>query len=309
MAETNMDYWNALHDRAQFEKMLRSRPQMEYMVVGTPQPIPGKPENETTKVWVLRKQDRRGDAGPNREYNETETLETYYVVDVNVYQAPSVADVIENRMLSAMNSMNKFYELAKSLPTFSPTQGYTYQVENKKPPPGAASTTGTPARSREGSVAPGADSQSLRSTSVAPNGPAASNPASTDDTALLLQSLNMAIAYADDYMDENPLIGEPGNFKFTTTTAAIKKRKADEEAAAKKAREQKESASRVMSPASSPKPEKAPSPPAIFTEAKTAKTDKEKKEEKKKRRKSRPNATSPTTPASASSTGPPPPAG
>lgn len=106
----------------------------------------------------------------------------------------------------------------------------------------------------------------------------------------------MSIQFGDEYMDENPISGEPGSFRFMATTRDVKKRKQDEEAAAVKAREQKENASRAVSP----KVEKAPSPPAIFTEAKVSgKSEKDKLSEKKRRRKSRPNAQSPTTPGSA----------
>ena len=112
----------------------------------------------------------------------------------------------------------------------------------------------------------------------------------------------MALEFGDEYMDENPITGEPGNFSFTSSFSAVKKRKADEEAAvlAAKVKEQQQNASR----AASPKVEKPPSPPAVMTEAKNvAKTDKERRGskmgEKIKRKKSRPNAASPTTPVSA----------
>jgi len=315
-ARSDLPSWNRVHDRKAFEDILRRQIGTEYVIVGEPQQIPGDEKGSTNGMWVIRKLDRirqarHSDANP---YPETELLETYYIIGGNVYKAPSVADVVANRMLNVTTNLSKFFERAKGLPTFSPTTGHTYLPQKSKRETAAGSTATSPTRSREGSLAPGAETQSLRSGSVLPDGHAVSGDSSatvnSQDAKLLMQSLSMAIQFSDEYMDENPLLGEPGNFKFTSTTAAVKKRKEDEgAAAAAKAREQREAAaSRVGSAKATPQPEKAPSPPAIFTEAKTS-VKKETREERKKRRKSRPIATSPTTPASASSSLPPPSAG
>ena len=157
---------------------------------------------------------------------------------------------------------------------------------------------------------PGADSQSLRSASLVPESQtgSASQASATQDARLLANSFKMALEFGDEYMDENPLIGEPGHFNFTSSMSAVKKRKADEEAAAAatRAKEQQQAASRAVSP----KVEKPPSPPPVMTESKTAvKGDKERRGSKMgdkiKRKKSRPNAGSPTTPSSATSALPP----
>lgn len=311
-ARSDLPSWNRVHDRKAFEDILRRQIGTEYVIVGEPQPIPGDEKGRTNGMWVIRKLDRipqprHSEANP---YPETELLETYYFIGGNVYKAPSVADVVANRMLNVTTNLSRFFERAKRLPTFSPTTGHTYLPHKSKRETAAGSNAASPARSREGSLAPGAETQSLRSGSLLQDGHAASGDfpvmANSQDAKLLMQSLSMAIQFGDEYMDENPLLGEPGNFKFTSTSAAVKKRKADEEAAAAaKAREQKESTVSQMSSAKdTPQPEKVPSPPAIFTEAKTS-AKKESKEERKKRRKSRPNATSPNTPASVSSILPP----
>ncbi|KAK5118638.1 hypothetical protein LTR85_008103 [Meristemomyces frigidus] len=306
-ARNNREAFDIVHNRQTFEANLRKNPGIEYMIAGEPQQIPGAPLGEKNGMWVIRKQDRLREPKTSDQHNpypSTQTLATYYIVGENVYQAPSVADVVGNRVLSAATHLSKFFDKAASLPSFSPTTGHTYLPQQAKPT-GTASTAGSPARSREGSVAPGVDSQSLRSGSLAPESQSGGAAASTNaqDARLLAQSLQMAIQFGDEYMDENPILGEPGAFKFTSSTAAVKKRKADEEAAvfaAAKAKERKEAA---VSRPISPKPEKAVSPPAVFTEAKAGHSavEKQKKDEKKRRRKSRPNAQSPTTPASATS--------
>ena len=107
-------------------------------------------------------------------------------------------------------------------------------------------------------------------------------------------------------MDENPLIGEPGNFTYTHSTAAVKKRRADAEAelaalaAAAKAKESQLN-SKVATPAGKP-----PSPPAVMTE-KAASAVKDVKEREKERRgskldrkgKKKRQSVAPSTPLSA----------
>jgi len=305
-ANTNWDTFLRVHNRKAFETQLRSQPGVEYMITGEPQQISDAPLGVKNGMWTIKKQERlRGDRAPDGSFPHTETLGTYFIIGENVYQAPSVADVIGNRLLSATTSLSKFFDKAVSLPTYTPTTGHTYLPHTVKPT-ATGSTTASPARSREGSVALSMDAPSPRPGSVAPEGDvsAQAQMTSAQDARLLLQSLQLSIQFGDEYMDENPLVGEPGSFRFTTTARDVKKRKQVEEAAASRAREQKENATASSSSrAASPKAvEKAPSPPPVFTESKASgKGEKEKlMSEKKRRKKSRTNVQGgPTTPGGA----------
>jgi mediator of RNA polymerase II transcription subunit 6 len=115
----------------------------------------------------------------------------------------------------------------------------------------------------------------------------------------------MAFQYGDEYVDENPLVGEPGQFKFAATTTAISKKRAEQEEAEAKLRAKRDAIS--TSQGSQMKAEKPSSPPAVFSESKAgSKTEKGTKEERRinkmgekiKRRKSRPGASGlgPATP-------------
>jgi mediator of RNA polymerase II transcription subunit 6 len=313
-AATNAAQWEVSINRRAFEDNLRQRPGLEYMIVGEPQPVADKmaaAQGATTGIYVIRKQDRQR-AGPQRStapgvfYEgiwEVTTLATYFIAGIQIYQAPSVFDAVGNRLLSAAASLNRVVDIANGLPRFTPSMGYHYLPQTAKRVTAAGSVAGSPTRSREGSVVPGGDAPSARSGSVLPNAalPATTNISSVRDARLLIESFELVRDHGDEYTDENPLSGEPGNFKFATSTAAVKKRRADEEAAAAKARAEKESAS--TSRAASP--EKAPSPPAVFTEAKTTtKGEKSGKTGGKiKRRKSKVNGTTnPSTPVSSTST-------
>ncbi|KAK0362071.1 Mediator of RNA polymerase II transcription subunit 6 [Friedmanniomyces endolithicus] len=327
-AQTNIPAYELVHNRKELEATLKKSPGVEYVISHGSQLVPNGPgvvEGQQSHVWVLRKQERLNEQPPGlsasaNPYPLTETRGSYYIVNESVYQAPSVADVVGNRLLSAVVALEKMFEKAATLPSFAPTTGHTYlpSAKERKNTSGsvAASTQASPTRSRSASLAP-ETTQSLRSGSLgAPAditsaaGASANIPEDLLATRLLADSLRQTSVYSDDYTDENPLLGEPGNLKFTFSTAAIKKRRAEDEAAEKKkVSEARDKAMMSRAASGSPKPaaEKVkvptPPPPAVFTEARaaTGKEGRERREERKRRRKSRPGvdtATSPTTPKS-----------
>lgn len=71
-------------------------------------------------LWVIRKQDRLGPY-------EVHPISTYFVVGENIYMAPAVHTIIQNRVLSIASSLTKALSIARTLPTFSPSQGYIYK--------------------------------------------------------------------------------------------------------------------------------------------------------------------------------------
>lgn len=291
-------------DRRTFEESLRRMIGTEYMIVDEPKPAKDAGDMipyGTTGIWVVRKQDRqRVQQFDGRTAEELTTLETYYTHGQNVYKAASLADTIGNRLLFAQRHIQAFVDTVSALPSFDPAMGgYYYLRPQNRPAAAAGSTPGTPGRSREASAIAGADSHSIRSGSVELGTQAGGDPsANALESRLLRESLGMSVQFGDEYMDENPIIGEPGKFSFTSSTAAVKKRKADEEAAAAKAKAEREARSLPVTP----KVEKAPAPPPIMTEAKMLKGENAKERrgskmgERVRRKKSRGNALSPTTP-------------
>lgn len=75
-------------------------------------------------LWVIRKQER---ISPK----ETRPISTYFVVGENIYMAPAVHTIIQNRILSIALSLNKALGIARNLPTFSPSHGYLYKNDNQ----------------------------------------------------------------------------------------------------------------------------------------------------------------------------------
>lgn len=296
-ARSNMAEFELVKDRRRFEEDLKRHVGGEYLIVGEPQDIQSSGKGggkESTGIYVLRKQDRqRTRAVDGRVEEELTTLGTYYCVGEKMYQAPSVGDIVGNRLLSATANLSKFFETAASLPTFSPTAGYTYLPQSTQTSATRTSTQASPSRSREASVLPTtatAETQSLRSTSLGAADTHTSNPSfaftSGQDTRLLAHSFKQSLEFRDEYADENPLVGEPGHLSFTSSLAAVKAQKrkaADEEAAALAARaamgrkeEGKEAVVKVEEKV-------VAEPPAVMNAAQAKEVGREREREKERR--------------------------
>ena len=320
-AQTDMHAFQTVGNRKVFEDELKRKKGVEYMIVGEPQQLAGGPKVESglggNGMWVIRKQDRdrvHAADGSGRWEEDLTVLGTYFIVGENMYQAPSIGDVVANRLTAAANNLSRYFEKARELPTFEVERGYSYlppSTTAQKSTSVTASVTGTPSRSREGSLIPGAgtDAQSTRSASLLPDTKDGHSNQSSNyqEARLLAESFKHTLEFADDFLDENPLIGEPGSFTYTHSAQAIKKRRVDAEAelaaiaAAVKAKESQVS-SKVATPAA--KAEKPPSPPAVMTEKAAKETRRGGKIEKIKRKKSR-HSIAPSTPASATTSSAP----
>ncbi|KAK9356398.1 MED6 mediator subfamily complex component-domain-containing protein [Lipomyces doorenjongii] len=71
-------------------------------------------------LWIVRKQNR---ISPN----EAVPLATYFVINENIYMAPSVYSIVSSRMLAGIRGLREALVLAADkLPKFAPTLGYSY---------------------------------------------------------------------------------------------------------------------------------------------------------------------------------------
>ncbi|KAH0350989.1 MED6-domain-containing protein, partial [Aureobasidium melanogenum] len=292
-AEIHPPIWDMCRNRQAFETRLKQMNGVEYLIVGEPQPNPDPSLGPDTGIWVIRKQDRR--KRPTQP-DEITVLATYYLVGENMYQAPSVYDIVGNHLLSAMTSLTKFTQTAAPLPLYTPATGYTYF-----PPATAKSLVASQAlssTSREASTAP----TPAELPSAAALDPAAQSTTSNELKSTkgadpraqraLQDSLQMMLHYGDEYMDENPLRGEPGNFTFSATKHHVRaKAEAAEAAKIKEAELAKKLEEARLAAQATP-----------FASA-AAKKDEEEKTKKKvrdkiKKRRSKGLATNPSTPAS-----------
>ncbi|KAL3422401.1 Mediator of RNA polymerase II transcription subunit 6 [Phlyctema vagabunda] len=200
----NQNMLHVVQTREAFEGRLKTMSGLEFIVAQEPAEMA---PNTGTGVWVIRKQTRRKRPG---QEDELTVHTTYFVVGDNIYMAPTVADVVGNRMLSIISSLNKFMSTAATLPNFTPSLGHTYM------PPTAnrlkTNESQVSQASKENTPLPDALA-GTKKTLNAQSGEASN----TLSNRLLEESLNISLRYGDEYMDENPITGQPGEFHLSST--------------------------------------------------------------------------------------------
>ncbi|KAF2250574.1 hypothetical protein BU26DRAFT_517408 [Trematosphaeria pertusa] len=292
-----------LDSRHAFEEALLSKYNHgSYFVVASEPKREGEP-------WVIQRQ--RKDQGSAEIVVEG----TWYTQGTKILMAPSLLDVLQLRLLSVSTQLQDFFELSKNLSHFSPAMGHTYLPPSYEPPKAATasragSRIGSPALAAIDAPAAASQTQSQPQTLDAET-----NPTEFSDP-FFFQSLALTNAFGNEYMDENPLQGEPGSFVFANTLAHVDARnKAQQQQQQQQQQQAAQAASgastttpaagnikaetqSVNSIAATPKAAAAPAPAPAAPEAQSRKasTASLPKPGKEKRRKSK-GLTSPTTPA------------
>ncbi|KAL5614502.1 hypothetical protein BROUX41_004605 [Berkeleyomyces rouxiae] len=195
----NQNMFPLIQTREAFEGHLRTMAGLEYMVVEEPAEMgPGM----GTGVWVINKQMRKKQAG---EEDEVNVLATYFVVGENIYQAPMLADIINARVATITSSMRDIITKCESIRTWAPSQGHTYVAPpSKKDTADMLVATATQGSSQA--------SQSQHNV--------VSNPDANEEKMLQRladESIRVHMRYGGDYIDENPITGEPGKFHLSST--------------------------------------------------------------------------------------------
>lgn len=113
--------------------------------------------------------------------------------------------------------MQEVLELSRELSHWSPATGHTYMpsiYESSKP-------TGPGSASRAGSIVPGGlEIDASQGSTAQPT----ENQTTEFSDDFFLQSLWLTSKYGQEYMDENPLQGEPGAFVFASTKEQVEAR-------------------------------------------------------------------------------------
>ncbi|OWP01907.1 mediator of RNA polymerase II transcription subunit [Marssonina coronariae] len=201
----NPNMLEVIQTRAAFEGRLKTMSGLEFVIAEQPAEMtPGA----GTGVWVIRKQTRRK---RHPEEDEVTIHSTYFVVGDNIYMAPAVADILGNRTMSIISSLSKFITAAAALPDFSPALGHLYM------PPSTSNRIKTgesqfSQASKENTPLP----DSLRDSKKPVVSPA-TNGSSHLDNKILEDTINITLKYGDEYMDEIPITGQPGEFHLSST--------------------------------------------------------------------------------------------
>ncbi|KAK5787554.1 hypothetical protein VI817_010051 [Penicillium citrinum] len=212
-ANYNEAFRHFVETREAFEDRLKTMSGLEFIVSYDPIQAAAQPDgrfaHEPSNIWVIRKQNRRKRNGMD---DEVTVMSTYFVVGDCIYMAPSVASVVGNRILSAVTSLTRLMKTASTLPNFTPSHGHTYL-----PPTARTTEPGQQAsqQSKENTPMPELASQTQSSTE-APSTRSGlgilNTNSSYQDTRSLAEAFNLYTRYGDEFMDENPLQGEPGSF-------------------------------------------------------------------------------------------------
>jgi mediator of RNA polymerase II transcription subunit 6 len=99
------------------------------------------------------------------------------------------------------------------LSLFSVSHGHTY---HKPVQPSARQALSTQVQqSREGSVLPDSQMTGMDKTQTTTTSSTQAQDDTTGDSRTAWDALRMTIAYGKEYSDDVPLVGEPGNFRFS----------------------------------------------------------------------------------------------
>jgi mediator of RNA polymerase II transcription subunit 6 len=279
-----------LEERPAYEAELRKyNDGLQFIVAGEPK-AEGQP-------WLMQRQRkvRNDDTGRVDTFCEG----NYYTQGTRLLMAPSMLDVVQARLLQVSTRMQQMAELSKNMSHWSPATGHTYFPPSYELPKAGtnASRVGSP------TLAP-TDPEASASQSQTKDAPTAIDTVASTTTfndAFFLRSLNLTHQYGDEFMDENPLLGEPGAFVFTNSKSHIDARnKAQEQASQASQAAQAATKTDTRPPSVAPSvvatPKGIATPMALDGPSRKGSVVGLPTGEKKKRRKSK-GLASPTTPA------------
>lgn len=192
-----------------------------------------------TGVWVIRKQLRRkrNDGQPD----DLTVYADYFVVGYNIYQAPTLADVLSSRITSMAVALSKGFPAMNSMQTWSPARGHVYETTDSAAAGGKELAEGEGEEEEdegdddedddddedEDAMAVDRPTTTTGATSSKPGiGAATANGGGGDDglddsdddddpildPRLAEESYAIHMMYGGEYMDEQPISGRPGDF-------------------------------------------------------------------------------------------------
>ena len=118
--------------------------------------------------------------------------------------------------LSTVTSLTKLLSTASSLPSFTPSLGHTYLPPVPKNLTPGSSLQATQA-SKEGTPMPGGGTPLPATQDTASTAKTSKTTSDTEfqGVQMLAYSYDLSDRYGNEYMDENPIVGEPGSFKLS----------------------------------------------------------------------------------------------
>lgn len=106
---------------------------------------------------------------------------------------------------------------AAPLPVFAPSFGHTYFPPVQKTAQQTAQS-GLSQQNIENTPAPGSHTDATQKATAKPATSDAHQVPDVQDTRTLREAIDLSLRYGKEYMNEMPLVGEPGNFRLSTKT-------------------------------------------------------------------------------------------
>ena len=164
---------------------------LEFVVAHDPSQNGQIPPAAVTGCWTIRKQIRKN---PGTGSGSVDVLAEYFVVGDKVFQAPALGAVLATRLLSTAKALVGLVGKAGECVAFEMESGHGYSN---------VSTAVKGLGSREGTPVVGAlDADSGDD----------EDDEAKDEEVLFAETLANRARWGNEYMDEHPLVGEPGNF-------------------------------------------------------------------------------------------------
>lgn len=198
-----------LSTREVFEKNLEQRIGIQYVVVHDPMATQTYVDGQPNPLWIIRKQNRL-ETGP---HGKIEILDYFYIAKDVVFQAPRLDSILSYRLVNASRAIDGLVNMLPSLLNFSASNGYSYtepKQQSKK------TTTGIDSlQSKIASPAPDITEHSqLTKETQSLN---VQSDLEQSDERTMREALQLTLRYGKQYADDAPLIGEPGNFRYSTS--------------------------------------------------------------------------------------------
>jgi mediator of RNA polymerase II transcription subunit 6 len=154
--------------------------------------------------------------------------------------------------MSVTNLLSKFYDTAASMQHYAPPSGHSYYPSVSK------SNTQTGLRSTQSSRA---NSPVPDTASQISKGSTAKGLVPANDDRAIWDSFNLSMQFGNDYVDENPLVGEPGSFVMSVTGRSLQDKRIREAAAEAEREKLEKDSTRATSTVATPAAiSKAPQP-------------------------------------------------
>ena len=113
--------------------------------------------------------------------------------------------------LSVSSALTKVFQSAFKIPIHNPALGRVYALPSAKQSAGGGSAPNTVQNSKEATPMPETQPLSFLQANEGPED-GSTLPSEKQQAALLAETLSNSIRYGREYMDEHPLMGEPGSF-------------------------------------------------------------------------------------------------